>query len=355
MSPQVVCVSPVLFGARGMWGGGERYALELARALARRVPTRLVTFGPRRARYRLDELEIFALPNRVSSRDSVNPISEMLPLALGCARVIHAHQYETAATNASLVLGRALGKRTFVTDHGARARNLAEPLHLHHLVTGFLPVSAFSARSYPALADRCRVIFGGVDTSLFSPDAGERRRQVSFVGRLLPHKGVHVLIEAMPPGVPLHLYGRSHDASYRRELARLAEGKDVTFHETASDEEVRDAYRRSRIFVLPSVYESPYGLPQPRSELLGLTLLEAMACGTPVICARTGGMPEIVAEGETGYVVPPGDAPALRESILALLDDDQRWQRMSAAAAGTVLRHFTWDRVAERCLESYEL
>jgi len=355
LSPQVVCVSPVLFGARGMWGGGERYALELARALARKVPTRLVTFGPRAARYRLDELEIFALPNRISSRDSLNPISEMLPFAFGRARVVHAHQYETVATNASLVLGRALGKRTFVTDLGGRARNFAEPLGLHHLVTGFLPISAYSARFYPGLADRCRVIFGGVDTSLFHPDGGARHRQVSFVGRLLPHKGVHVLIEAMPADVPLHIYGRPHDASYRRELNRLAEGKDVTFHESAGDEEVRDAYRRSRILVLPSVYESPYGLPQPRSELLGLTLLEAMACGTPVICARTGGMPEIVAEGETGHVVPPGDAPALRESILALLDDEQRWQRMSAAAAETVLRHFTWDRVAERCLESYEL
>lgn len=355
MSPQVVCISPVLFGARGMWGGGERYALELARALARRVPTRLVTFGPRRARYRLDELEIFALPNRVSSRDSLNPISEMLPLALGRARVVHAHQYETAATNSALVVGRALGKRTFVSDHGAQARNLAEPLRLHHLVTGFLPVSRYSAHFYPALGNRCRVIFGGVDTGVFRPDGSERRRQVMFVGRLLPHKGVHVLIEAMPADVPLHLYGRAHDPSYRRVLSRLAEAKNVTFHESADDEEVRDAYRRSRMLVLPSVYESPYGLPQPRSELLGLTLLEAMACGTPVICAQTGGMPEIVAEGETGYVVPPGDAPALRESILALLGDEQRWHRMSAAAAETVPRHFTWDRVAERCLESYGL
>ncbi len=355
VTPEVVCVSPALFGARGMWGGGERYALELARALARRVPTRLVTFGPRRARYRLDELEIFALPNRVASRDSVNPISEMLPLALSRARVVHAHQYETAATNASLVIGRALGKRTFVTDLGAQARNLAESLHLHHLVTGFLPISRYSANFYPALADRCRVIFGGVDTSIFHPDGGDRRRQVTFVGRLLPHKGVHVLIEAMPADVPLHLYGRAYDHSYRRELARLAEGKDVTFHESAGDEEVRDSYRRSRILVLPSVYESPYGLPQPRSELLGLTLLEAMACGTPVICARTGGMPEIVAAGETGYVVPPGDVSALQESILTLLGDEQRWRRMSAAAAETVPRHFTWDRVAERCLESYGL
>lgn len=355
MTLEVVHVSPALFGAHGTWGGGERYALELARALARMVPTRLVTFGPRRQRYRLDELEIFALPNRVTSRDSLNPISELLPLALGRAPVVHAHQYETAATNASLVLGRMLGKRTFVTDLGAQARNLAEPLRLHHLVTGFLPISAYSARFYPALADRSRVIYGGVDTSLFTPDGGERRRQVCFVGRLLPHKGVHVLIDAMPSNVPLHLYGRAYDSPYRRELARLAEGKDVTFHDSAGDEEIRDAYRRSRILVLPSVYESPYGPPQPRSELLGLTLLEAMACGTPVICARTGGMPEIVAEGETGFVVPPGDAFALRESILTLLDDEQRWQRMSATAAETVPRHFTWDRVAERCLESYAL
>jgi len=355
MRPEVVCVAPVLFGARGMVGGGERYALELARALSRQVGTRLVTFGPRRARYRLGALEIFVLPNRVASRDSLNPISEMLVAAFAGARVVHAHQYETAATNASLLLARVLGKRAFVTDHGLEARNLAEPLRLHHLVNRFLAVSRFSAGFYPALLDRCRVIFGGVDTSVFRPDGSDRRREVSYVGRLLPHKGVHVLVEAIPAGVPLHLFGRAHDPSYRRELNRLAEGKDVTFHESATDEDILAGYRRSRVTVLPSVYESSHGLPTPKSELLGLTLLEAMACGTPVICARTGGMPEIVEEGETGFVVPRGDPEALRGALLSLLADDSRWKRMSVAAADCVLRRFTWDRVAERCLESYRL
>jgi len=78
-----------------------------------------------------------------------------------------------------------------------------------------------------------------------------------------------------------------------------------------------------------------------------------MACGTPVVASALGGMPEVVRHGETGFLVSPGDAGALRERVMTLLDDTRLWSQMSDAAVELVRAEFTWDRVAERCLDAY--
>jgi glycosyltransferase involved in cell wall biosynthesis len=96
-----------------------------------------------------------------------------------------------------------------------------------------------------------------------------------------------------------------------------------------------------------------YGRPIRVSELLGLSLLEAMASGTPVIASTVGGVPEIVVDGETGFLVPPGDVLALRERIAQLMHDDGLAKRMGDNARDHVLAQFTWEKVAERCLAAY--
>ena len=323
--------------------------------MATKVPTRLVSFGKRPRTFRLDELEVVVLhPRRYLLDSPVNPISERLFAELRRGSVVHAHHYETLLTNACLLAGRAMRKPVFVTDLGGGTANLNRRLRLHRLVNGSLAISRFAAEFYPELMDRTTVISGGVDTAFYSPGDGPRERQVVFVGRLYPFKGVDVLIDAVDAETPLHVYGRPYDAEYTAELERLAAGKRVTFHTGASDEEIRDAYRRSMVAVLPSVYRSRYDpVVQEKPELLGLTLLEAMACGTPAICSAAGAMPEVVADGETGYVVPPSDPAALGERIRELLDGGPRWEAMSSAAVERVRGGYTWDRVAERCLEAY--
>src|SRR5207245_3412386 len=96
-----------------------------------------------------------------------------------------------------------------------------------------------------------------------------------------------------------------------------------------------------------------YGEVTNGAELLGQTLIEGMACGTPAICTTGGGMPEVVDDGVTGFVVAPGDARALGERIRWLRENRDQAARMGAAGRQQVLAKFTWPRVVGRCLEIY--
>lgn len=356
--PRVVHVSPLAFGDGGIVGGGERYPFELARAMAKRVPTTLVTFGSRREIRQVGGLTVRTLPTRHLYRgDRLNPLSEGLVGVIARADVVHVHQWESVVANACLVLGQAMGKSVYATDHGGSARNHWRRLRLQRTLDGFLPVSSFAASFYPELKDKQAVIFGGVDTDLYRPanlhntDAG-RGDHALFVGRLLPHKGIDVLIDALRPGTALRVVGRPYDSGYFDHLRRLSAGKDVTFSTEASDEEVRAEYQRARVTVLPSLHAPPHGPAAPKSELLGLTLLEAMASGCPVICTRTGGMPEVM-PASGGQVVEPMDVAALGEAVNALLRGGPQWDKRSQQARDHVLARFTWDAAVTRCLSAY--
>jgi starch synthase len=108
------------------------------------------------------------------------------------------------------------------------------------------------------------------------------------------------------------------------------------------------------VFVLPSVETTCFGERVAISELLGLSVLEAMASGTPIVASRIGGVPEIVVDGETGFLVEPGDATELHDRLELLLGDEKLARRMGDAGRDRVLQDFTWARCAERCLAAYE-
>ena len=196
------------------------------------------------------------------------------------------------------------------------------------------------------------MIFGGVDTSRFSPGetAGD---SVLFVGRILPHKGIHDLISAISPAVPLRIVGQPMDADYLRSLKDLVCGKQVTFVHDADDTALVGEYRRAACVVLPSVYRTPDGRTTQVPELLGQTLLEAMACGRPVICTEVASMPEVVVHQENGFVVPPGDPRALARAIDLVCVDRALAESMGRAGRQRVLEHFRWEQVVDRCLEAY--
>ena len=356
-------MAPTPFGPGGLFGGGERYPLELARALAgsRHVDCELVTFGPvARIDREAGGLRVRTLRALMwLGGHPARPFAPALVTALSGAHVVHAHHMRSLPSRMAALTARARRAVTAVTDHGLQGDSWGGLLP--RLFDLFLTVSAYSARELGAPAARTHVIYGGADPERYAPDPAAERRGVLFVGRLTPHKGVDRLLQAMPPGASLRVVGstghdpRPPERDYPGLLRDLARDRDADFLGAVSDDALPGLYRSAQVMVLPSVDRTCYGRAVRVSELLGLAVLEAMASGTPVVASRTGGVAEIVRDGETGFLVPPGDVPALRDRLERVLNDAALARRLGANARQDVLERFTWTHVAERCLRAYAL
>jgi glycosyltransferase involved in cell wall biosynthesis len=351
---RVVHISPAYFSDESLIGGGERYATSLAEATANHMETTLVSFGVARRRLWHGNLRIEIYPTiKWMGGMQFDPLCYSFLKELVGADVVHCHQYRTVVTNLAILAGAALRRCVFVTDQGGGGCHFTDAIPLSGFVDGFLPISACSAKTLPPV-ERVQLIYGGVDERFVGGGMDEEReRKVLFVGRLLPHKGINYLIEAMDGDVTLEIIGRVYDDDYFSLLQQLAAGKCVRFITDASDEELVKSYRQALATVLPSVYVDVYGAQHPMPELLGLVLLESMACGTPVICTDVGGMPEFVVDGVTGFLVPPNDPAALRDRINYLVNNPDIALSMGQNGRQKVLEEFTWEAVARRCLAAY--
>jgi glycogen synthase len=209
-------------------------------------------------------------------------------------------------------------------------------------------------------ADRVVVIHNGVDANVFART--ERQEALArhgvhppyalFVGRISEQKGIFHLLEAaraLPDGVELVLCASSPDtpeiqARLEAAVAGPSPGRPPVrwINAMLPVEDVVQLYSHAAVFVCPSVYE-PFGLIN----------LEAMACGTPVVATRVGGIPEVVVDGETGWLVEPGDPAALGQALRRALGDPARATRMGEAGRRRVEAHFSWDRIAERTVDVY--
>lgn len=349
-------LTPAPFGHGGAFGGAERYSLELARHMARVTPTTLVTFGDRPRRFATDGLRVRVLGPAWHVRGQrFNPVHPGIVAAVAGADVVHCHQPHTLAAELAALLARATRRRVFASDLGGGGWGFSSRVRTDGWFHGHLHLSVYS-RAVAGHAGRsgAEVIYGGVDTEAFAPDpAVPREPLVVFVGRLLPHKGVNDLVAALPEGLALELIGRPYDPRLLADLKRLAAGKRVTFRHDCDDAAVVAAYRRAVCVVLPSVYRDCYGAETRVPELLGQTLLEGMACGTPAVCTAVASLPEVVADGATGFVVPPNDPPALRAKLEYLRDHPAAVAALGEAGRRRVLDRFTWPRVVERCLAAY--
>ncbi len=355
---RVIHVAPTAFGSGGIFGGGERYPLELARALADEVDCELVTFGEVASHRFEGRLRIRIMrPLGYFGGHPARPIVPSLPRAIGRADIVHAHQMRSPASVLAALTARVRGHHAVVTDHGLQGSEWGGILP--RLYQRFLAVSQYSATGIRSPVARTRIIYGGVDPSRHAPDKGAGRDGLLFVGRLTPHKGVDVLIRALPSDAALTIVGSGgHDPDlpereYPGLLRSLAAGRRVRFAGAVDDAELASEYRRAVALVLPSVERTCYGRTIAVSELLGLVALEAMASGTPVIASRVGGLAEVVEDGRTGYLVEPGDVGALRDRIETLLDDRALASRMGALARERVLAQWTWAQCAQRCLAAY--
>lgn len=354
--PRVLHIVPALFGSRGVLGGAERYALELARYMAEATPTRLLTFGDESRDERMGNLDIRVIAGAWHVRgQSSNPVSVAMLGEVLKADVVHCHQQHIVASSLAALVSRMSGRKVFVTDLGGGGLDISGYVSTDRWYHGHLHISEYSRRILGQEGKPwAHVILGGIDTEKFSPDATTLRNgSVVFVGRLLPHKGVNYLVEGMPPDVPLQVIGQRMDERYFSDLQKLAAGKRVTFHHDATDADIVRTYRNALCVVLPSVYRHLYGGETTIPELLGQTLLEGMACGAPGICTEVASMPEIVEDGRSGFIVPPNDPSAICRKIVWLRDHAPEAAQMGAAARQRVLDKFTWPAVVQRCLEIY--
>jgi len=355
---KILHISPRYFTNKEI-GGGERYPLELAKALSKYAETSLLVFGDKRNTIQTNELRIEVYPEWGFGRWlKMDPFSISFLHELKNTDVVHIHQFRKMISNISILWGRIRGKPIFITDHGG-----GDPISIYlfsflvgHLASGFLTVSKFSGKNFLQFNRPVRAIYGGVDVSVFYPRKIEKKEnKVLFVGRLVPHKGCEYLLQAVQDiNVELHIVGPPSNLKVFSSLKSIDKNRRAKFSFSISDEDLAKEYSSSIVTVLPSVHIDYYGRFHPIPELLGLSLLESMACGTPVICTKVGGMPEIVVDGETGFLVNPNDSFAIKDGIEYLINNPEEARRMGEFGRRMVLKNYTWDAVAKRCLAAYK-
>lgn len=355
---KVAYLTPLYFDEASCLGGGERYPLNLARGVVAgskgRFAVDLISFGDAPSQLPLAPgVTLRVLPVARKPTNAVDVVSWELPRALADADLVHIHQAYTRCSEVGLLVAKQQRKPVCITDHGGFSSPLGLEVGSLDLADRIIAYSDFGASLYLKTRTPITVIKGGVDADLFAPPPEPQPRdRVLFVGRLLPHKGIDRLIDALPPDLPLTVCGRPYRDDYFRRLRAISSGKQVEFVTDADDAEVRRLYWKSWANVLPSVYQDCYGVIYREPELMGFTLLEAMACGTPAIASRVAAMPEFIRHEHTGYVY---DTPEqLAEHLRRLSKNSELVERIGRDARAVVDREFGLKVAGARLLAVYE-
>ena len=241
-------------------------------------------------------------------------------------------------------------------------------------------IAAGVRRRFPSLAPRCSHLYNGADIAFFARPPGVRPKpkQLLYVGRLAPEKGVHILLdafrivlahhpdahlellgpekvfplEAMFPGcadphlLELEPYFQSdaYAQLLRTKVSEVPSGSISFLNKGVKFIDLAPHYHSASIFAFPSICEEFFGMP----------LVEAMASGTPIVATRGGAFSEIVEDGRSGFLVERSDVRALADGILQLLSNPDQREAMTKAAFERASTMFSWDRIIADLLEKYE-
>lgn len=372
-----------------VYGGAGVHMEYLARELRRLADVRVRCFGAAR-----DEpgVTAYRVPGGLAAANAALQVLGVdLEMAAACegADVVHSHTWY--ANFAGHVAKMLHGMPHVITTHSLEPLRpwKAEQLGGGYTISSWAERTALASAdaviavsegmrrdvlaAYPEISpDRVNVIHNGIDTVEYAPDPGQdvlekhgidpRRPYVIFVGRITRQKGlIHLLRAARSFDQDAQLVlcaGAPDTPEIADEVAGLVRGLDrkgvFWISEMLPKPEVIQLLTRAAVFVCPSVYEP-----------MGIVNLEAMACETPVVATATGGIPEVVADGETGLLVPidqgadgePYDADRfaadLAERVNSLLGDPARARAMGAAGRVRAVEHFSWERIAHRTMSLY--
>lgn len=231
----------------------------------------------------------------------------------------------------------------------------------------------------PELKEKCITLFNGVDAEHFAEDAvpapiPDKPKLAVFVGRVSPEKGVHILVDAFNkvlqkhPNCLLKIVGPEWIVpkkyivalSEEQNVAELASFFDRSYVEQLK-ERIKPEFKDKIVFTghvplkdLRSYYAEADILVNPSfSESFGMTLVEAMASEVPVVATSVGGMTEIVEDGETGFLVAPGDVDGLADAMGKLLGNEKLLNAMKKPARARAVNFFSWDKQAARLEQCY--
>lgn len=359
-------------------GGIQTYAGELSKRLAAHA-SRCVVVAPHHPGAHLADPYHPCEVIRVRTSSDAFPLRAAWPLSslIRSVRpdVVLAAQW--AAAWPALAFRTQRGPRVVIAAHGRELllRPFNQARRLQSLydrarrtalarADAVAAVSRFTAacvRSLGVPAQRVHVVNNGVDPTRFCP--GPPSRSFPWFGhgpialtvaRLVPRKGIDTTLHAFAnllPEMPSARYivaGSGPDLPRLVALARdLRIDSQVRFLGRVGDDMLPDLYRSCDVFVMPSRSEPP------DVEGFGLSLLEASACGKPVIAARSGGMEDAVVHGTTGWLVPPSDPVALADRLAAVFADPGAARTLGEAGRAHVVQRGAWDHVASRLVELF--
>lgn len=205
---------------------------------------------------------------------------------------------------------------------------------------------------------KTRIIPGGVYLENLPPEKKIKvinkkyglgdKKVILFSGKLTPQKGVYYLIKAAKDiREDIYIIGDGPEKKKLEDLVYKMKLNNVHFLGYMGDEkkaELEEFYYRSDIFVAPSVWDEP----------LGLVILEAMTCKTPIIATRKGGIPLAVKDGVNGILIRPKSSQQIAKACNKLLENDELRKKMGEAARKTVEQKFTWKKVAQKYIRIYK-
>jgi glycosyltransferase involved in cell wall biosynthesis len=212
----------------------------------------------------------------------------------------------------------------------------------------FYPHSKFIAISNSTAEDlkkigvenKIYVVQSGIPTIPEHDIGGRQKDLIAYVGRVKKYKSINHFVKAVAVikrkrSIEAVVVG---DGDAKNKLINLAKNLNIhiTFTGFVSEEEKYRIYSSARVIIQPSIKEG-----------WGLTAIEAQSCGTPVVCADSPGLREVVLHNKTGFLYPYGNIEVLSARVIELLDDDKKWHKFSHAA-NTWAKRFSWDNAAEK-------